>query len=70
MFIVIREKSCELRRSGIKYEIRCRSSGAHHVYLFTYYKHLAPPEPGMPFRREALRLPLPGGTWAIAIHRV
>ena len=33
MFIVINENSDELRRSGIRLPIRCRSSGARHSFL-------------------------------------
>jgi hypothetical protein len=45
MFIVISEKQCELRRSGIKVRNQMPLLRSSSTLSIRYYKHLAPPEP-------------------------
>jgi hypothetical protein len=45
MFMVIREESCELRRSGIKVTKSDAAPPELITFSIRYYKHWAPPEP-------------------------
>ena len=46
MFIVICEKQCELRRSGIRVRNQMPLLRSSSHFLIHYFKHWAPPEPG------------------------